>query len=116
MIFTANTAIFLLLDSLFTTIFLTTLITLWIIFSVILPLEAPAYFVAKRIPKNIIGMLKLILRSRREDEYDVIIVGSGIGGLTCGGPALEKRSKILVLEQHYQVEAIALLSKEMVCL
>ena len=37
------------------------------------------------------------------DEYDVIIVGSGIGGLTCGALLSKRGYKVLVLEQHYQV-------------
>lgn len=35
--------------------------------------------------------------------YDAIIVGSGVGGLTCGALLSKRGYKVLVLEQHYQV-------------
>jgi len=37
------------------------------------------------------------------DEYDVIIIGSGIGGLACGALLTKKGYKVLILEHHYQV-------------
>jgi len=42
-------------------------------------------------------------KPKGEDEYDVIVVGSGIGGLTCGALLSKRGYKVLVLEQHYQV-------------
>jgi len=42
-------------------------------------------------------------KPKGEDEYDVIIVGSGIGGLSCGAILSKRGYKVLVLEQHYQV-------------
>jgi phytoene dehydrogenase-like protein len=36
-----------------------------------------------------------------ENEYDVAIVGSGIGGLSCGALLAKRGLKVLVLEQHY---------------
>lgn len=42
-------------------------------------------------------------RFRGENEYDVIIVGAGIGGLTCGALLSVRGYRVLVLEQHYQV-------------
>ena len=35
-----------------------------------------------------------------ENEYDVAIVGSGIGGLSCGALLAKRGLKVLVLEQH----------------
>lgn len=39
--------------------------------------------------------------SRLKGPYDVIVIGSGIGGLTTASLLSEKGKKVLVLEQHY---------------
>ncbi|MCO1335493.1 NAD(P)/FAD-dependent oxidoreductase [Microbulbifer sp. OS29] len=39
--------------------------------------------------------------SRLEGTYDAIIIGSGIGGLTCAAMLSAMGKKVLVLEQHY---------------
>jgi phytoene dehydrogenase-like protein len=36
-----------------------------------------------------------------ENEYDVAIVGAGIGGLSCGALLAKRGLKVLVVEQHY---------------
>eukprot|EP00536_Pseudo-nitzschia_multiseries_P005005 jgi/Psemu1/238122/estExt_Genewise1.C_900034 len=36
-------------------------------------------------------------------EYDVIVIGSGMGGLTCGALSAKYGSKVLVLESHIKV-------------
>jgi hypothetical protein len=38
-----------------------------------------------------------------EDEYDIIVIGSGMGGLTCGALSAKYGSKVLVLESHIKV-------------
>ena len=40
-------------------------------------------------------------------DYDVIIAGSGLGGLTCGAFLSRAGLKVLVLEQHYQIGGYA---------
>jgi len=35
-----------------------------------------------------------------EGEYDIIVIGSGMGGLTCGALSAKYGSKVLVLESH----------------
>ena len=35
-----------------------------------------------------------------QDEYDVIVIGSGMGGLACGALSQEYGSKVAVLESH----------------
>ncbi|MGA1839989.1 MAG: phytoene desaturase family protein [bacterium] len=35
-----------------------------------------------------------------EDKYDVIIIGAGIGGLTCGCYLVREGMKVLIVEQH----------------
>ncbi|KMQ52339.1 Phytoene dehydrogenase [Chitinispirillum alkaliphilum] len=37
------------------------------------------------------------------NKYDVIVIGSGIGGLTSGAFLANSGKKVLVLEQHYQI-------------
>ena len=39
--------------------------------------------------------------SRLSEDYDAIVIGSGIGGLTCAMSLSEMGKKVLVLEQHY---------------
>ncbi|NIO16391.1 MAG: NAD(P)-binding protein, partial [Deltaproteobacteria bacterium] len=34
-------------------------------------------------------------------EYDVIVIGSGLGGLTAGALLAKRGLKVLLLEQHY---------------
>jgi phytoene dehydrogenase-like protein len=34
-------------------------------------------------------------------NYDVIIIGGGLGGLTAGAKLAKEGNKILLLEQHY---------------
>ncbi len=36
-----------------------------------------------------------------ENEYDVAIVGAGVGGLSCGALLAKRGLKVLVVEQHY---------------
>ncbi len=38
----------------------------------------------------------------KKDEYDVIIIGAGIGGLTCGCYLAKAGLKVLIVEQHYK--------------
>ena len=33
-------------------------------------------------------------------QYDAVIIGSGLGGLTCGATLAKAGKKVLVLEQH----------------
>ncbi|WP_394952438.1 FAD-dependent oxidoreductase, partial [uncultured Helicobacter sp.] len=35
-----------------------------------------------------------------KQNYDIIIIGSGLGGLACGATLAKKGKKVLVLEQH----------------
>ena len=102
-IFAANATLFLLLSSLFIVILSTTLIILGIIFSIVFPLKAPAYFVTKEFKKYDWNVKVDPQKPKGENEYDVIIVGSGIGGLTCGALLSKRGFKVLVLEQHYLV-------------
>ena len=35
-----------------------------------------------------------------KDRYDVIVIGAGIGGLTCGALLAKNGLSVLVIEQH----------------
>ncbi|ODS42039.1 MAG: all-trans-retinol 13,14-reductase [Candidatus Altiarchaeales archaeon IMC4] len=102
-VFLVNAAIFLLLNMPFTVIFSNILITFGIVFSIIFPLKAPSYFVLKEFKKYDWSIGIDPQKPKGENEYDVIIVGSGIGGLTCGALLSKRGYKVLVLEQHSQV-------------
>ena len=102
-IFIANATIFLLFNIPFTIIVSNTFIALGIISSVVLPLKATAYFVSREFKKYDWIVEVNPHKSKRENEYDVIIVGSGIAGLTCGALLSKREYRVLVLEQHCQV-------------
>jgi phytoene dehydrogenase-like protein len=40
-------------------------------------------------------------KSQKENEFDVVIIGSGLGGLSCAAAFARQDFKPLVLEQHY---------------
>jgi all-trans-retinol 13,14-reductase len=103
-IFLINALIFFIMSNYVTIIISNTLIVFGIIFSILFPTKAPAYFVSKEF-KKYDWNVKIDSKkdSKKENEYDVIIIGSGIGGLTCGALLSKRGYKVLVLEQHYQV-------------
>lgn len=102
-IFISNSIIFLLFDIPFNIILSNTLIALGIALSAILPLRAPAYLISREFRRYDWRVKVNPQEKKGKDEYDVIIVGSGIGGLTCGALLSKRGYKVLVLEQHYQV-------------
>ncbi|MGB2165416.1 MAG: FAD-dependent oxidoreductase, partial [Flavobacteriaceae bacterium] len=38
---------------------------------------------------------------KKEEKYDTIVIGSGIGGLTAAAFLSKEGQKVLVLERHY---------------
>ncbi|RJS74766.1 NAD(P)/FAD-dependent oxidoreductase [Candidatus Bathyarchaeota archaeon] len=80
-----------------------TLIGFGIVFSIIFPVKAPAYLATKEFRKYDWKVKADLQAPKGENEYDVIIVGAGIGGLTCGALLSKRGYKVLVLEQHYQI-------------
>ncbi|MDP6040688.1 MAG: NAD(P)-binding protein, partial [Candidatus Latescibacteria bacterium] len=45
----------------------------------------------------------LRLREGPEDQYDAVIIGTGIGGLTCANLLAKSGLRVLLVEQHYMV-------------
>src|SRR5262245_52493242 len=41
------------------------------------------------------------------DEYDVIVIGSGLAGLTAANTLAKQGRSVLLLEQHYQLGGMA---------
>ena len=41
------------------------------------------------------------------DEYDVVVIGSGLGGLTAANILARDGQKVLLLEQHYKLGGLA---------
>ena len=107
LIFTINALISLILGMPHRVALSNALIALGIVFSIIFPLKAPEYFVTKKYIepfKRFDWSVQVSPSvSKGEGEYDVIVVGAGVGGLTCGSLLAKRGYKVLVLEQHYQV-------------
>ncbi|MCS7111874.1 MAG: FAD-dependent oxidoreductase [Ignisphaera sp.] len=106
-IFLINAAFFLLFSKPYDVILSNLFIAFGIAFSITFPVKAAAYFVVKEYVKPF-GRFDWRIEvdpkmAKGEDEYDVIVVGAGIGGLTCGSLLAKRGYKVLVLEQHYQV-------------
>jgi all-trans-retinol 13,14-reductase len=102
-IFLLNSVIFLFLQFPLTAVLSNLFIAVGIFFSVVYPLKAPAHFALKEFKKYDWRVFVDTSKPKAEDEYDVIIVGSGVGGLVCGSLLSKWGYKVLVLEQHYQV-------------
>ena len=101
-IFLASAVIYLVLWMPLTVILANILIVCGIAFSIIFPAKAPAYLLTKKFKEYDWKAKADPSRTKEEDEYDVVIVGSGIGGLSCGATLSKKGYKVLILEQHYQ--------------
>ena len=43
---------------------------------------------------------KINPKGLKKDQYDVIIIGAGIGGLVCGCYLAKAGLKVLIVEQH----------------
>ncbi len=103
MIFLSNSIIFFFLNMPFNIVFSNFLIVFGIISSIIVPMKISAYYVIREFKKYDWNILVDPHEKKSENEYDVIIVGSGIGGLTCGALLSKRGYKILILEQHYML-------------
>lgn len=102
-IFLSNAVIFLFFSFPFTVILSNVLVALGIIFSTIFPIKAPTYFTTKEFKRYDWNVKVEPKIPKGENEYDLIIVGSGIAGLVCGALLSRRGYKVLVMEQHSQV-------------
>ncbi len=64
------------------------------------PAELPVSFRQALIPDEKQVSPVRFLRNKKDPEYDVIVVGAGIGGLTAGALLAKRGKRVLVLEQH----------------
>ena len=102
-IFLASAVMFLFLRFPLTVAFSNVLIAVGIAFSIVFPLKAPAYLASREFKKYNWRVNVDDSKPKAGGEYDVIIVGSGIGGLVCGSLLSKRGYRVLVLEQHHQV-------------
>jgi len=102
-IFLANAVIYLLLGLPLSLVLSNALVALGVAFSTVFPLRAPAYYAYRNFKRYDWKVEVDPGRPRGEGEYDIIIVGAGVGGLTCGALLSKRGYRVLILEQHYQV-------------
>jgi len=109
-IFLANSITYVLSHFPFNVVVSNALVALGILFSIVFPLAAPAYFALREFKGNNwrIDIGREWGRGGdpeedkgKEREYDALIVGSGIGGLTCGALLAREGYRVAVFEQHY---------------
>ena len=103
MIFLLNSITSIILGNPYARVVSNTLIAIGVILSIFLPEKLSAYFLTRDFKRYDWRVEIDPKKPKAEDEYDVIIVGSGIGGLTCGALLSKRGYKILILEQDYQV-------------
>lgn len=102
LIFALNASVHLLLRHPHSTVLSNTLIAVGVAFSIVYPEKAPQRAVKRRYVEPY-RRFDWRVEPKSEDEYDAIIVGAGVGGLTCGALLAKKGYRVLVLEQHHQV-------------
>ena len=80
--------------------------TFFLLCSFLMLLSGCSFFNKKPVDvsaKNEWVVLSNPLKAKDPNEFDAIIIGSGIGGLSCGAILAKNGYKVLVLEQHSQV-------------
>ena len=100
-VFLANSIVYTVIDGILALSISKGLIVVGMTFSIIFPMKAPAYFLTRRFKKH--DWYVEVKGTRSDDEYDVIVVGSGIGGLSCGALLAKSGYRVLVLEKHHRV-------------
>jgi all-trans-retinol 13,14-reductase len=101
-VFLGSAAIYLLFRFPWSVIASNILVALGIVFSVIFPKFAPGYFTLRRFRKSDwqVAINHGPAGKAGDREYDVIIVGSGIGGLTSGALLAREGLRVTIFEQH----------------
>jgi hypothetical protein len=85
------------------TVVANTLVIIGVLFTAVYPSKAPARQVYRDFAKYYWRVSVEPSKPREEGEYDVVIVGAGIGGLTCGAILSKHGYRVLILEQNFQV-------------
>ena len=65
----------------------------------------PGPLVRPRLPVG--GRTGVTRLAATADEVDVVVIGSGLGGLSCAGLMASRGYKVAVLEQHYEIGGCA---------
>jgi len=102
LIFACSSALYLVFKHPYNTISSNILISLGIAVSIVLPIKLPEHIVRKRYVDPY-KSFEWRVEPNRKDEYDVIVVGAGVGGLACGALLARKGYRVLVLEHHHQI-------------
>ncbi|MBN2343160.1 MAG: NAD(P)/FAD-dependent oxidoreductase [Deltaproteobacteria bacterium] len=66
-------------------------------------LTLPVSIIGTILMLNLAGCGATPLRSTVDTDYDVIVIGSGMGGLSAAAHLAVDKKKVLVLEQHFKV-------------
>ncbi len=74
-----------------------------LVFSFIFQKKGPAYLVAQRFKPFEWHVALSPTAAKQQNEYDVAVVGAGMGGLTCAALLAKRGYKVLVMEQQPQV-------------
>ena len=102
-IYLVNALLFIVLPNLLNVVLSNAIIVLGIILSIIIPGNIPSYYATKEFRKYDWKVPLDIRKHKGENEFDIIVVGAGIGGLSCASLLAKRGYKVLVLEQHYLV-------------
>ena len=54
-----------------------------------------------------VSNLQQVASAELEEELDVVVIGSGLGGLSCAGLLASQGLKVAVVEQHYEIGGCA---------